>query len=111
MHGRIKINVDAAWNAATSLGRIGIVARDHTGTVCGERQKHMIGGSVDELEADTVVEVMALAVDRGWSRVQVESDSDSETIINHLTGASFTWRIDALLSHARVMKSSLSTVT
>lgn len=107
--GVIKINVDAPWNATSRLGGIGVVARDHTWRLCGGTNAHLSGDSVEELEAAVVVQWVLLAVDRGWTRVQVESDL--ETIIKHLLGASFTWRIETLLSHARVLVSSLSNVT
>lgn len=104
----ITINVDAAWNATTRQGGVGIVARDHTRALCGGRHRPLVGEFVEEMEAIVVVEGVSLAVEMGWPCVRVESKS--ETIINHLLSVSFSWRIEAILSHVCVLVSSLSTV-
>lgn len=108
MPGEIKINIDATWCSSTRLGGVGIVARDHAGNIYGGRHNQLVGGSVEEMEAAAIVDGILLAVEMGWSHIRV--DSDSETVITHLKGATFTWTIDAILSHARPLTTSLSTV-
>lgn len=92
----VKLNCDGAWCSTTGQGGIGVKVRDHTGTMCGGRQNAKVGGSPEEIEAHTIVEAVALAVNIGWPNITVESDS--ETVIKHIKGEIFIWRIDAILS-------------
>lgn len=106
--GTVKINCDAAWCPSTHRGGLSVIARDHSGAICGGRQMPIIGGSVEELEALAIVEGMILATESGWRDIVVESDS--EVVINHLKGIKFSWRIEAILPRVRTMATSCATI-
>lgn len=45
----IKINCDAPWCANTSLGGIGVIVRDRSGSLRGGRHDKMVGGLAEEI--------------------------------------------------------------
>lgn len=59
------MNVDAAWCPFTRLGGISIIARDHSGNICGGRHDQLVGGSVEEMEALAIVGGISLTVEKG----------------------------------------------
>lgn len=71
----VKINVDASFIAATHIAGIGIVARNHDGSISyGRRRKfsHVQNAEVGEtLAMDCGID---LALQQGWHNIIVESD-------------------------------------
>ncbi|XP_062011862.1 uncharacterized protein LOC133728462 [Rosa rugosa] len=73
--GRLKINLDAAFNANSGSGGIGIVIRDDKGRFKGAWSRYMpYLGSALHGEAEACRAGLLLAVHQGWKEVEVESD-------------------------------------
>lgn len=61
-----------------------------------------------EMEANAILEGIRLVVEKGWQNIVVESNA--EMVINHLKGGAFIRRIEAILSAARALATSLRRV-
>ncbi|KAL9658994.1 hypothetical protein QQ045_028253 [Rhodiola kirilowii] len=74
--GEIKLNIDGAWDANTREAGLGVVARDHDGTVlwCWATQWSQ-GMCVSEVEGQALLLGLKQACDVGFRSVLVEVDS------------------------------------
>lgn len=107
-NGTIKIICDAAWCASTKLEGVGVIACDQSGCIRGGWHDKVVWGSVEEIEARTVLEGVRLATTNRWQNVIIESDATS--IINHLQGKDFVWRIDYILSNVVILSISFDRI-
>lgn len=59
--GYMKINCDAAFDVESGVAGLGIVARDSNGSLTGVTLFHLLGSSVDSLDALAILEGVRLA--------------------------------------------------
>lgn len=104
----IKINCDASRCPVTGQGGIGVIARGQDRHICGGWHGASNEGSIEELEAKAVLHAVQLAVEKRWPRTVIESDS--EIVIDHLKGTTYLWRIDTILSNAKILASNIKAV-
>ncbi|KAL4296457.1 hypothetical protein GQ457_12G014440 [Hibiscus cannabinus] len=71
-----KINIDGAFDPTTHAAGIGVITRDHLGSVLGGLAQHS-ANCLDVLHAEfsAIVADLYLARDFGWRKIQIESDS------------------------------------
>lgn len=81
--GWVKVNTDAAFDAATGTGSAGVVIRDHDGLVLAAATRWL--GSVPDVltaEAMAAKEGLELAVECGLDKAALEVDcSELETVL------------------------------
>lgn len=70
--GYIKFNCDAAWCHRTKRGGIGVIVRNSDRILIGGTNRRTTGQGIAELEA--VRWGIMLAKEKGWNRIEVESD-------------------------------------
>ncbi|XP_043693128.1 uncharacterized protein LOC122643578 [Telopea speciosissima] len=75
--GNIKANCDAALAGDSSRGGLGLVLRDHTGSVRKAISIPTRLSSVIQDELLAIHNVLTVALDEGFSHLQVESDSNT----------------------------------
>lgn len=75
----VKFNVDASWDLATTIGFVGVVARDQDGCFIAAKRSRIKIPGVAMAEPLAVMGGYELAVQLGFGMVIIESDSD-ETI-------------------------------
>lgn len=105
----IKLNCDGAWCPTAGQDGVGVIARDSSGTIKGGRQGAVRGGSVEEVKALSILEGIQLAVEKNWHNVVVETDA--MTVINHIGGNGFVWRIQTIADNLKALASSLRNVS
>lgn len=104
----VKINCDASWCPTTGQKGIGVIARNHSGEICGGWRSSTNGGSIEELEANTILQAVTIAVEKRWHRVTIESDA--EVVINHLRGTDSLWRIDTIMLNVKMLTTTIESV-
>lgn len=108
--GIIKINVDVAIPENADFIRIAMVARDARGVTIWWARKEIVGRPhPSEGEAMAVVLGVHQALDKGWSRVIIETDS--LPVFRYLNeGASSLVSFGAILDECFIARSKLSTL-
>lgn len=86
----LKINYDASWGQRTKVSRIGIVARNSKGQVVGGLNRQVRMGDAETLEAVTIFKGLQFAIDRRWTRIEIETDAHN--VISHITGGGRYYR-------------------
>ncbi|KAL5798041.1 hypothetical protein ACOSQ2_002861 [Xanthoceras sorbifolium] len=78
-----KLNVDASLKAADNLVGLGAVVRDYQGLFMAGLSRKLVGSvSIEVAEAAAILNGLHLALQSGFSRLLVESDSS--TVINYI---------------------------
>lgn len=80
----IKVTCDASWCKLTWTCNIGILARNSEGQLIGGLNRKMTNDDIEMLEAMTILYRTRLAIENEWKQVEIESDS--RVVINHLCG-------------------------
>lgn len=78
-------------------------------SICGGSFSQMKGESIEELEAKAILEVNRLVVLKKWQKINVESNA--ATMIYHLRGLDFSWRVEAIMLYAKFLARSVGSVT
>ncbi|OMO96367.1 hypothetical protein COLO4_15333 [Corchorus olitorius] len=100
--GFVKINVDGAYESVSGAAAVGIVARDHHGTVLSGLGKRVRASSSEMVEVMAVREGLKLAKENEWNNVVLETDS-KETF-NGCTkeGCECAWEVKPLVQDIKV---------
>jgi ribonuclease HI len=73
--GTLKVNVDAGWDSSTRCAGLGIISRDHTGSMLGTEWKHIPWCTpAEEAEVLACLEGLKHAINLQGASVTVESD-------------------------------------
>ncbi|XP_024156084.1 uncharacterized protein LOC112164076 [Rosa chinensis] len=74
--GRLKINIDGAFQVDSGVGGIGVVVRDDLGTgIAAIARPFLHAHSTINMEAEACRAGLLLGIHQGWSDVVIESDS------------------------------------
>ncbi|PRQ45142.1 putative ribonuclease H-like domain, reverse transcriptase zinc-binding domain-containing protein [Rosa chinensis] len=74
--GRLKINIDGAFQVDSGVGGIGVVVRDDLGTgIAAIARPFLHAHSAINMEAEACRAGLLLGIHQGWSDVVIESDS------------------------------------
>ncbi|KAL4283361.1 hypothetical protein GQ457_16G031550 [Hibiscus cannabinus] len=72
----IKINFDGSYRSTDGAASVGVVARDHHGMVVASCCKYIATATnASVVEAFACFEAILLALDRGWSEVEITGDA------------------------------------
>ncbi|XP_042968966.1 uncharacterized protein LOC122301632 [Carya illinoinensis] len=99
----IKINWDAALSAAKNRTGIGLVARNHQGSIVSTKKLSLVG-VLDPLLTEALggLHAVVLAKERGWQSIIVEGDS--QTVIHSLQKHTERWdSVGMILQDIRIL--------
>ncbi|PRQ57425.1 putative ribonuclease H-like domain-containing protein [Rosa chinensis] len=73
--GRLKINIDGAYNADRRLGGVGVVCRDDHGSCVAVLAKpFQYASSALHMEAEALRAGLLLAIHQGWMDIEMDTD-------------------------------------
>ncbi|XP_062012478.1 uncharacterized protein LOC133729018 [Rosa rugosa] len=97
--GHVKVNCDAFWSAPNSTG-LGVVIRDHTGSLLGGSTIQANCSSVEIAESEALLSGVNLAVSMNLKLVKFESD-EREVVSNLKYPISRSWKSYPIIDQIR----------
>ncbi|XP_057418966.1 uncharacterized protein LOC130713193 [Lotus japonicus] len=101
--GRVKINVDAAFNKTTCRGAVAAICRDETGAQLMSHSRGIHAPSPLVAEAIAIREALTLILNLGLDHAQVESDN--KEIISLIKNGKSRWEISLILQDIHSLRS------
>ncbi|OMO95606.1 hypothetical protein CCACVL1_05358 [Corchorus capsularis] len=102
--GWIKINVDWAFDLKSGHGVVGVVARDHTGKLCGGTGKSVAVLDAASAKVIALKTGSKLAVEKGCNRVIIETDSAESFQEMRKEKGPFKWKTTAIFADIRKIR-------
>ena len=106
----IKINTDGAWLSVNGNGGLGVILRDHHGSMIGGCCTSRSSNSAVECEAFAVILAMEFALSRNHLNIIIESDCSS--LISSIKSSSCNdWRLHPYLEQITKLGTLLTTLS
>lgn len=104
------INCDTSWCKQTRMREVGVIAHNSNGDIVGGINRRWCQNDrVDTLEPSTILEGVRLSVEKGWTLVEIESDS--KVVIDQIKGGVSYWRLRALINNISTLANKIESVT
>lgn len=86
----------------------GVVARNNLGQVLSGLNRRLQGYNVADLKAYAILEGVELAIEKGWQRIEVESDA--RVLIEQIKGQVTHWRLEVVCDNINTLANRINNV-